>query len=409
MCDPGMLPGRMNSLVLFEDQGWTRFEPLLAWRSLPELVLGRRSLLARCEIRAGGKATGLMVRSWMREVAAERTSLEVNAALPPDALLVNARWLGSPTGSPSRAPLVARGKDGIAWIRCDARLASRISAEVLLSPSALDAALGDVPAVEFEDEWLRGPWDIVERLGDALRSDWGAADAGVACPLPSYVQVEAPEQVHVGKSCVFQGTCVLDASRGPIFIDDGVHVGAFAVIEGPCFIGRESRINAHAWLHGPNYIGPVCKIGGEIDGCVFQAYSNKQHAGFLGHSYVASWVNLGAGTSNSDLKNTYGSVRVRVGEAEVDTGCQFFGAIIADHAKTGINTAIPTGASLGFASMAAGGGLISKSLPAFAWLTQRGLIQGDPKRLRDVADKVMARRQVSMTKAERALFLRPIV
>lgn len=401
-----MLPGRMNSLVLFEDQGWTRFEPLLAWRSLPELVLGRHSLLARCENQAGRRATGLLVRPWMREVAAERTSLTVNAALPPDALLVNARWVGSPVTPPARAPLVGRGSHGVAWICCDAALASRIGAEVLLSPTALDAVLKDVPVVEVEGDWLRGPWDIVARLGDALRSDWGAGDAGVASPRPSSVHVVNSDWVHVGKSCAFQGPCVLDASVGPIFIDEGVRVGAFAVIEGPCFIGRESRINAHAWLHGPNSIGPLCKIGGEIDGCAFQGHSNKQHVGFLGHSYVASWVNLGAGTSNSDLKNTYGSVRVRVADAEVDTGCQFFGAVIADHAKTGINTAIPTGASLGFASMAAGGGLIPKSLPAFAWLTARGLSEGDPLRLVEVADKVMARRQIVMTKAERALFLR---
>ncbi|MCC7293112.1 MAG: hypothetical protein IT449_13710 [Phycisphaerales bacterium] len=404
-----MLTCRMNPLVLFEDQGWTRFEPLLAWRSLPELVLGRHSLLARCERQAGSKATGLLVRSWMREVAAERSSLAVNAALPPDALLVNARWLGSPVNPSSRAPLVGRGRDGVAWICCDAGLASRISAEVLLSPSALDAALKDVPVVEAEGDWLCGPWDLVARLGDALRSEWRAGDAGHAFPLPPFVHVANSDQIHVGPSCVFQGPCVVDASEGPIFIDEQVHVGAFAVIEGPCFIGPRSRINAHAWLHGANRIGPVCKIGGEIDGCVFQGHSNKQHAGFLGHSYVASWVNLGAGTSNSDLKNTYGSVRVRVGGEEVDTRCQFFGAIIADHAKTGINTAIPTGAALGFASMAAGGGLIPKSLPAFAWLTERGLAQGDPWRLVEVAEKVMARRRMSMTKAERALFLRPPV
>ena len=156
---------------------------------------------------------------------------------------------------------------------------------------------------------------------------------------------------------------------------------------------------------GGNSLGPVCKVGGEVSGCVIDGYTNKQHAGYLGRAYVGSWCNLGAGTSNSDLKNTYGPVRVPIVGKEVDTGRVLFGAIVGDHAKLGINTVIPTGAVVGFSVMAASGRVLPKYIPSFGWFTDAGLGRGDPARLLDAATVMMARREVDMTDDEVELFL----
>ncbi|MCX7038784.1 MAG: glucose-1-phosphate thymidylyltransferase, partial [Spirochaetes bacterium] len=110
-------------------------------------------------------------------------------------------------------------------------------------------------------------------------------------------------------------------------------------------------------------IGERCKIGGEIEASVIEGYTNKQHHGFLGHSYVGSWVNLGAGTSNSDLKNTYGEVRLEFHHAKVDTGMQFLGAVIGDYAKSAINTSIFTGKIVGVSSMLYG--FVGQNVPSF--------------------------------------------
>ncbi|MGB0715913.1 MAG: transferase, partial [Phycisphaerae bacterium] len=165
-----------------------------------------------------------------------------------------------------------------------------------------------------------------------------------------------------------------------------------------------TRINPHAHLHGGNIIGGGCKLGGEIDGCIIQPYTNKQHAGFLGHSVVGSWVNLGAGFCNSDLKNTYGSVRVPVAGESMDTGSMFFGAVIGDHVKLGINASLPTGSWVGFGSQAGGRGLLPKFIPTLRWLVGEGDAPADPKKLTEIARTVMLRRSIEMTDAEASLF-----
>jgi UDP-N-acetylglucosamine diphosphorylase/glucosamine-1-phosphate N-acetyltransferase len=171
------------------------------------------------------------------------------------------------------------------------------------------------------------------------------------------------------------------------------------------YIGPGSSVRPHSWLHGGNAIGPVCKIGGEVDGCVICSYTNKQHAGFLGHAYVGSWVNIGAGATNSDLKNTYGKIRVPMGGTRMETGLQFFGAIISDHVKIGINATIPTGAVIGLATTISGSRMVPQYIPSFSWVTENGVSPGDPLRLLDASCAAMARRQVDMTDDEIELLL----
>ena len=136
---------------------------------------------------------------------------------------------------------------------------------------------------------------------------------------------------------------VLDAEHGPIYIDAGAEIHPFTRIEGPCYIGAGSVLFG-AKCRAGNSIGPMCRIGGEIEGTIIQGYSNKYHDGFLGHAYVGQWVNLGALTTNSDLKNDYSEVRITLdGQSPIATGSNKVGALIGDHAKTSIGTLLNTG------------------------------------------------------------------
>jgi NDP-sugar pyrophosphorylase family protein len=138
---------------------------------------------------------------------------------------------------------------------------------------------------------------------------------------------------------------------------------------------------------------------------VLHGYTNKQHDGFLGHAYVGSWVNIGAGATNSDLKNTCGAIRVPVNGRDVDTGMKLFGAIIGDHAKIGINATIPSGAVIGLAASIASSGTLPKYIPSFSWVIHDDVGVGDPLRLLDAACAAMVRRDVDMTDDEVELFL----
>lgn len=155
-----------------------------------------------------------------------------------------------------------------------------------------------------------------------------------------------------------------------LLIEEGVVVEACAVLDtrsGPIYIGKNTVIKPQTYLKGPVSIGPECRIGGEVTHSIFHGYSNKAHYGFIGHSYIGEWVNLGAGTTNSNLKNNYGMVKVNVNGQEVDSGQQFLGCFIGDFAKLGIGTLITTGAVIGVGANVFGGGVTPKIVPSFSW------------------------------------------
>ncbi len=154
-----------------------------------------------------------------------------------------------------------------------------------------------------------------------------------------------------------------DTKAGPIVLEAGATVGPHSFLAGPVHLGANSRVLEHAALKHAVALAHTTKIGGEIEASIIEPYSNKQHHGFLGHSYLGSWVNLGAGTCNSDLKNTYGPVNMEYRGRKISTGMQFVGAIIGDYSKTAINTGIFTGKVIGVGSMVYG--FVTTNVPSF--------------------------------------------
>ncbi|MEK7710639.1 MAG: putative sugar nucleotidyl transferase [Planctomycetota bacterium] len=392
-------------LVLFEDDAFVDLLPLLFWRSVFEIGVGRKIVLDRLAQRLGAPIAGVWTREWMAGVAAQRCGAPANHPMQPPTVLVNGRWLPDGPVEWPAAPCVGVTPDeGIAFIVCDDALAKSLTPRDLLSADHRHAALLGISRTTASGRMIRHPWDLIARLSDLLREDWSAADASIDSEVPAGVLCGPREGLHVGERVSIHRTAIIDTTPGPIFLSDDAFVGAYAVLEGPLFVGPGSRINPHAWLHGGNAVGPVCKIGGEVHGCVIQGYTNKQHLGFLGHSYVGSWVNIGAGANNSDLKNTYGKVRVPINGREIDSGQTIVGAIIGDHAKIGINASIPTGAVIGFGASIASTAMLPKFVPSFAWVTGDRVTPGDPLRAMDVASAMMVRRNVDLTDEEIELF-----
>ncbi|MCO6437072.1 MAG: hypothetical protein J5J06_08290 [Phycisphaerae bacterium] len=394
----------MSELILFEDHGWKQLLPLTYWRSLFELRVGRKIILDRTAQQLGQAVAGIWCRPWMANVARQRCGAPANSPASGGTILVNARWLFDGTGSLPQPPCVGMVDGEIAVVSCDEALASRLSAETLLDPGTSGEALAKVPRVSLQGQMIRFPWDLIRDVGRLIEGDWHEGDALIDGEVDP-ASMDNPARLHVGQRSHVHRTAVLDSTGGPIYLSHDVHVGALAVLQGPLYVGPGTRVHPRAYLHGGNAIGPVCRIAGEVHGCVIDGYSNKQHEGFLGHSYVGSWVNLGAGCTNSDLKNTYGSVRVRLPIGEADTGETFLGSIIGDHAKVGINASLPTGCVIGMAACVATTRLVPSFVPSFGWLAEEGLRAGDVEKLLDVATRVMARRDVDMTDEEVEYFL----
>jgi UDP-N-acetylglucosamine diphosphorylase/glucosamine-1-phosphate N-acetyltransferase len=154
-----------------------------------------------------------------------------------------------------------------------------------------------------------------------------------------------------------------DTRKGPIIIDQGAQIGPYTLLRGPIYIGQKARILEHSAIKDAVSLSHTTKIGGEVEASVVEPYSNKQHHGFLGHSYLGSWINLGAGTCNSDLKNTYGTVNMEYGFGKSATNMQFLGCVMGDYSKTAINTGIFTGKVIGVCSMMYG--FVTSNVPSF--------------------------------------------
>jgi UDP-N-acetylglucosamine diphosphorylase/glucosamine-1-phosphate N-acetyltransferase len=243
---------------------------------------------------------------------------------------------------------------------------------------------------------IRYAWDLIKHNPATIVQDF-KDDKRIEGKVYDGVHLIEAAKIAIGKNSIIKPGVVLDAEHGPIIIGEHVTVMPNAVIEGPCYIGNSSAIKVGAKIYEGTSIGPVCKVGGEVEASIIQGYSNKQHDGFLGHSYIGEWCNLGADTNTSDLKNNYGSIKMNVNGKEVDTGSLFVGLMMGDHSKSGINTMFNTGTTVGVSSNIFGAGFPPKTIPSFAWVDGQDVQGYRLDKAIEVARTVMARRNVTMT------------
>jgi len=190
---------------------------------------------------------------------------------------------------------------------------------------------------------------------------------------------------------------------GPILLEDDVSIGPFCFLEGPLHVGRGTRLLEHSSIKDGVSLGHTVKIGGEVEASVIEPFTNKQHHGFLGHSYLGSWINLGAGTCNSDLKNTYGKINIEYGDQKIATEMQFLGCIMGDYSKSAINTGIFTGKVIGVCSMLYG--FVTANVPSYVnyarLFGQTSLLPADV--MISTQQRMFARRKVAQRDCDKQL------
>ncbi|HHS14329.1 MAG TPA: hypothetical protein ENN03_11270 [bacterium] len=246
-------------------------------------------------------------------------------------------------------------------------------------------------------------WDLIKAVGELLsHTDFPKRGWNPLKPADYPGTWETGSRCWIHKNTILSPGVVLDSRQGPVWLDDKVEIEPHSYIRGPVYIGRGTRLKAGIRLSHA-VIGPECKLGGEVEDTIIQGFSNKQHEGFLGHAYLGEWVNLGAGTNNSDLKNNYSPVRVVIQGRSVDTGLLFMGLIMGDHSKSGINTMFNTGTVAGVGCNVFGAGFPSKFIPSFSWGGAQGWMETDFNKFVESARKAMGRRNVLLSKAGEAL------
>jgi UDP-N-acetylglucosamine diphosphorylase/glucosamine-1-phosphate N-acetyltransferase len=235
------------------------------------------------------------------------------------------------------------------------------------------------------------PWEIFAGLElEVTRDFMGSLSKGT---IDSHAVVYG-DALRIEEGAVVEAGVTIDCRKGPVTVACNALIKGPTLVEGPVYVGEKTIVDS-ARLRAGTVLGPQCRVGGEVEASILHGYVNKHHEGFIGHAYLGEWVNLGAMTTNSDLKNNYSEIRVVTNGEEYSTGLTKFGCIVGDHTKTAIGTLIPTGAIIGVFANILGGGLCSKNVPSFSWGEESvySLAQ-----LSETAEKVMARRDVGMGK-----------
>ena len=259
--------------------------------------------------------------------------------------------------------------------------------------------------VEYDFIKINNTWDIFVLNDKALREDFELLTQNrKSAPLSSTNRVVGEQNIFVEEGAVVE-FAILNAKEGPIYIGKDAEVMEGSVVRGPFAMCEHSVLKMASKIYGATTLGPYVKVGGEVSNVVIFGYSNKAHDGFIGNSVIGEWCNIGADTNASNLKNTYEEVRVWSIEKNtfVPTGQTFFGTIMGDHSKCGINTMFNTGTVIGVSSNIYGHGYQRNYIPSFAWGGTTGLKSYDMEKAIEVAEKMYQRRNVVMSQQDKEI------
>jgi len=346
-------------ICIFEDINYSNFEPLVFTRPVYDLLCGIDTLKEKIICHYPKAKVSLHCRPYLTEIVQHQNpNCLVNKIDDTECLFINGR-LVAPENLNEILPLIP-SEDKI-FVNDETVVAAYLSGENLqhkighIKDLFSVSDFNDLPGKIINIKCANYLWDLINHNGKQIVVDFGylikSNKENFVNKIDTSVHILNKQYVFISKNVTIKPGVVLDASNGPIIIDDDAFIFPNAVIEGPCFIGKETKIKSGATIYENTSIGKVCKVGGEVEQSIFMDYSNKQHAGFIGHSYIGSWVNLGADTNNSDLKNNYSKIKIKLSTKEVDTGSQFLGLMIGDHSKSAINTMFNTGTVVGFSSI----------------------------------------------------------
>jgi len=397
------------TVCVFEDELHDGFLPIAYTRPVYDLLCGMRTLFQKIEAAYPGCDVRHLCRPHLIRIATTGGRLALvggrdSSRTPGTVLFVNGRILADDSLSELISP---DGEDSL-FVAGETLAAARLSGPRLAiatkwiaeqdTSSILASLSHEVPVERIELTMVRYPWDLVNANGEQIRSDFQQLHAGEPGEIHASAAMYARENIIVAAGAEVMAGAVIDARDGPVIIDIGARVEPFSFIQGPAYIGPHSRI-VTARVRENTSIGPFCRIGGEVESSVFLGYSNKYHDGFAGHSYFGEWVNLGALTTTSDLKNTYGTIRVDIQGNQVDTGLTKLGAIVGDHVKLGIGVLLNSGSTIGTGCNLFGGGMLPKLIPCFIWGGNGEYQEYDFERMLETAQIAMSRRDVEQTEA----------
>ena len=383
--------------TLFEDQCLENFHPLTLTRPVYDLRLGIYTLSEKWKRALNlTKEISGQTREYLKELYPENEMVEN----PDSHLWLNPRFL--PNTSLTEQILNLRENKGIQY--GDSLIAANIKPGLHkewkkngIDSSSLETVS---PSTEKIVE-IKNLWDLFLQNGSEISNDLLLGDIKTHQQKYDGVHFINHDQIYIEDGVKIEPGVVLIAEKGPIYIGKNAHIMANSVVRGPSAICENSVLKVGSKIYEETTIGPVCKVGGEISNTIFHSYSNKAHDGFVGNSIFGQWVNLGADTNTSNLKNNYSTVKITNwnDDLEKDSHQQFLGTIMGDHSKTAINTMLNTGTVCGVSCNLFSEGFPPKQIPSFSWVASNLIDSYRFDKAIEAMEKMMERRNKKLTPA----------
>ena len=384
----------MTALLLYDDARAREFEPFALTRPVSELRAGTEIVRRRWEIALRGEAIGFVGAPHLADFEELDAPLFAPSDVAAGTVVANARF----------APVLGIADESAdAWTRAGRVAAVRLASE-LGAASLRDGRTGlddlvpnGARVAEIDGWWLDDVWDLIRHLSAILASDIPrrlepldtiSADEAGGAMIGAY-------SARIERGASIEPYVVFDASAGPILVRRGSVVAPFTRLVGPCYIGEDCTVAGGRIA--TTSVGEHCRVNGELSATVFLGHANKSHDGFVGHSYLGRWTNLGAGTVTSNLKNTYGPVALWSPRGMRDTAMQFLGTFFGDHAKTAIGTRLTTGGVVGAGANVFTSAMTPKVIAPFSWGGEHDAPVYEFDKFLRVAERVMSRRHVVLS------------
>ena len=393
--------------VVFDDRCWENFFPVTLTRSTGDLRVGILKLRQRIASYFALEETNVIISEKLKKIYQERhPDWQINTLRNIDTIFINSRLK---INEGLKKKILNLSKNSCLLCGDDILAARFIPETQKISTENFSSVYKNLKKNGTEKGFCwQYLWELISENSDYILHDFQEYffDKDNYFETETGVTVLNPYNVWIGEGTEIKPGVVIDATEGPVILDENVAVMSNSVIIGPVYIGKKSIIKVGAKIYQGTSIGPVCKIGGEVEETIIQGFSNKQHDGFLGHSYLGEWINLGADTINSNLKNNYKNVKIFFypKKDKVDSKCQFLGSIIGDHSKIAINSTINAGAVIGIGCNLFGCDTISDFVPSFYWGTQSKYEKYQIDKFFETANLMKQRRCLNLTDNEKELY-----
>jgi len=391
------------SLFLFDDEVTQSWDPFVLTRPVGELLFGALLLRERSEVFWGSSCTGHLTQESLTGFSEPGSPHVVGPdEIPPDRHRIFQSSRAALTGPAPSLPqevttLYVEGQV-VGWVLPPGTPTPALETYRLPEP------LPGTKRLDLQGRILGSPWDLMAQNSDQLSEDIPKFFPGYAAEELPGCHILGDGFVSLGSGVVVEPGSVFDVGAGPIRLSDGVVVRSHTRLEGPAYVGPGSTVLGGSLSEVS--IGPACKVRGEVESTIILGYANKGHDGFIGHAYIGRWVNLGAFTTNSDLKNNYGEVRVGGVHGPRETGLMKVGCFLGDHVKTGIGTLLNTGTVVGAGSNIFGGRMPPTYVPPFSWGTGGVLTEFKLDKFLEVAIRAMGRRGMELGEDMEAVLCR---